>query len=1131
MIRRKAMTPRLAGLVLTLMATVVCMIALCPPAATARNLEIPVFSAPGLNPDQSPSTLPGGRPFELVNLFEINQTPTAEELSDGGDVGPAENLKDLSFQLPPGMLANVATFPRCTQEAFSSNACPTVSQVGVAKVGLTAGLGGEDVPVFNMAPPPGRAAQFAFRVMASRVHVNYRVRNGSDYGITATVSGLSEVAGLLTSEVRIWGVPGDPAHDALRFSGSGTPAPGPYPDPPPFHPLLSNPTSCNGPLITTMEATTWQQPGRTVAAAPFEAPATSSCNQLDFRPTLEVKPTTNLADSPTGLEVHIKVPQNQDPEGSASAHLRTARIVLPAGLDLNPSGVNGLGTCSPEQIGMVATSNERQLLRYDMPPVNFSGTFTVTFAGKTTAPISATATRAQVAAALETLPGLAGNVSVGGAQGGWIITFIGALAGTNVPLMTGAVFDNPGRLVTVTAEGGTFQLEFGGVSTPPLPYDAAPGEIEAALRAIPAINLGNLFPGNVFVEAAGTLEGIRNYRVVFVGDLAGTKQPLTASSALTGPEAGVTVAVQESPPPRLLSVAEFGGNAPGTPQFTSDPPTCPDASKIGTVRASAPAVLGHPIFGNVYLAGQGRNPFGSLLAIYVTAEDPDSGIVLKLPGKIEVDQGSGRLVATVAEAPQLPFEDLQIEFFKGTTSPLTTPIGCGTYGVEAALTPWSAPESAVQPANDSFAITKGAGAGACVSGQSTAPDQTRFEAGTIDPSAGIYSPLVLKLSRPDGSRRLSAIDTTLPEGLLARLAGTPYCSDGALSAAASHSGAQEQQAPRCPGASRIGSIEVAAGSGPSPYIFSGRAYLAGPYRGGQLSIATVVPVLAGPFDLGTVVLRSALSVDPQSTRVHVVSDPFPRAIQGIPLDLRTVTLTLDGSGFAKNPTSCNPLAITGVQSAHFQVGDCGKLSFAPKLGFVFKGDAKRGGHPTMKTTLALSGKGNDANVAAASITLPKTLRLDKSRVKGTCAPGLFAGGSCPTTSAYGTAKVVTPLLADPLVGSVYLVRPSAKELQLGIALHGQVDVRFTGKLETGKGGTVRANFEGTPDVPISQLVLEMPGAKKGLFKSASSLCAAGNNAVSVLDGQNNETRTVKSLPTGICKKGGRGSKGKKRAGR
>ncbi len=331
---------------LALAAALLCLAALFAASAGARTLEVPSFVAPGLKPDLSPSTVPGGRPYELINTFILNQTPTLE-----GIAGAPANIRDLSFELPPGFVANRAGFPRCTAESFAASACATANQVGVADLVLSAGVGALTVPVFNLMPPAGLPAQFGFRAMGSAVHIDFRLRAGSDYGVTASVSGLSAAAGVLSSTVRIWGVPGDAGHDAERFTGSGASAAGPYPEAPPFKPLLSNPTSCNGPLITTMEATTWQHPGEPIFAAPFEAPGGVGCNQLDFNPAIEAKPTTNLADSPSGLDFHLHIPQIQDPEGSASAQLRSARIVLPAGLVVNPAAANGLGTCSEQQIG------------------------------------------------------------------------------------------------------------------------------------------------------------------------------------------------------------------------------------------------------------------------------------------------------------------------------------------------------------------------------------------------------------------------------------------------------------------------------------------------------------------------------------------------------------------------------------------------------------------------------------------------------------------------------------------------------------------------------------------------------------------------------------------------------------
>lgn len=1086
--------------------------------ASARNLEIPTFLTPGLNPDLSPSSLPGGRPFELADVFVLNQEPTSEELADGSHAGPVANLRDLRFELAPGFVANAATFPRCSQESFSAAACPTASQVGVASLVLSAGKATGNVPIFNLTPPPGMPAQFGFRSLLGSIRIDFGVRSGRDYGVTATIDRASEAAGLLSSSVRIWGVPGDPAHDALRFAGDGTAAPGPYPEAPPFRPLLSNPTSCDGPVVTTMETDTWQQPGQFTAAPAFEAPGMGGCNQLAFEPTLEARPTTNLADSPTGLDFHLHVPQNQDPNGTAVAHLRTARVVLPAALDLNPSAANGLGACTPEQAGLSGISGERQLLRYDMPPVNFSGSFTVTHEGAATAPIRANASRNTVKAALETLPGLAGNVSLSGAQGGWIVSFTGALAGKQVAKLGGSVTESPGELITVSGEGGTFELAFGGDETAPLPFDATAAEIQAALRGIPGLGLGNLFPGNVFVLTGGSTETSRSYLAIFSGDLIGTVPALSATSDLTGPGAGVEIEPQTAPPPIGLSVAVLGGNSPGTPQFDPAPVSCPDSSKIGTVRIDSPAVLSKPLSGSVFLATPGRNPFGSLLAFYLVAEDPESGVTVKLPGKVEADPGSGRLVATVAEAPQLPFEDLRVELFKGTPAPLKTGLACGSYQVDSQITPWSAPEAPASTPSDRFEIDKGAAGGACPSSAASAPDTTQFEAGTVEPSAGAYSPFVLELTRRDGGRPLAGVDTTLPAGLLARVSGFATCPDAALATAASRSGGEEQAGPSCPGSSQVGTAAITAGAGPSPYNLTGRAYLAGPYRGAPFSIAVVTPVVAGPFDLGTVVNRSALYVDPKTTRVHVASDPFPLALQGIPVDLRSVAVNLDAGEFTRNPTSCNSLAIDGPagQSGHFQVGDCNRISFKPKLELAMVGGSRRGAHPGLRIAVSMPAKGLSANLAALSLTLPKSLVLEKSPI-----------------GAIGTARATTPLLAAPLQGSVYLRKSASKLPGLLVELHGAVDVTLEGQLEKAKDGALRASFPNLPDAPVSKLVLELGKGKKGLLRNAVDLCARPQKATAVIDGQNAVTSNQRPALEAGCKKknGKKGSKHAKGGGK
>ena len=735
---------------------------------------------------------------------------------------------------------------------------------------------------------------------------------GGDYGLTASLAGLSESFGILTSSVSIWGVPGDPGHDSLRFTGGGAPAPGPYPEPPPFRALLSNPTSCNGPLATTMESTTWQHPEQVTSAAVFEAPAMGGCGQLDFNPSIEAKTTTNLADSPSGLAVDIKVPQNKDAEGLAVAHLRQVKFMLPAGLTVNPSAANGLGSCSASQIGFTGLSNERQLLRYDLPPVKFSGSFVVNFNGQSTAPIAATASRSEVTQALETLPGLAGNVSLRGSQGGWIVELTGALAGTDVPPMSGTVTDNPSQKVTVTGEGGTFTLSFGGGTTKALPFDASAEEVQAALREIPAIALENLYPGNVFVTLGKVEEGKRSYEVIFAEDLAGPQPTMSATSSLSGPGAGVSVVPVPPPPPHELSVATLGGVAPGTARFTEGAGECPDSSKIGTARIDAPAVVGHPLEGIVYLATPHQNPFDSLLAFYISVNDPQSGVVTKLPGLIEADPQTGRLTMTISEMPQLPFENISFELFKGSTAPAEDRDRLRHLPRRLRPDPLDGARQRRRPLERHLHDRKGrrrrrlrqrrtlGARHADLRSRHLRTDRRCLLASQHQAHPPRWHPAALRLRRdpaqgPDreaGRGSPTALTPPLPRPP-PRAAGRSWPPPAAPPPRVS---APSTSAP-APGRPR--STCRATSSSPAPT----KAHRSASRRS--------CPPLAGPFDLGDVVVRIALHLDSEAAQIHAVSDPLPSILDGIPLSIRSVLLSLDRGQFTLNPTNCGSTAITG----------------------------------------------------------------------------------------------------------------------------------------------------------------------------------------------------------------------------
>jgi hypothetical protein len=585
-----------------------------------------------------------------------------------------------------------------------------------------------------------------------------------------------------------------------------------------------------------------------------------------------------------------------------------------------------------------------------------------------------------------------------------------------------------------------------------------------------------------------------------------------------------------------------------TDRYTPGSAECPDASKIGTVEVDTPLLRDrneaqqpegeHPLKGGVYIAKPLENPFGSLLAIYLTVDDPTTGVIVKLAGEVHADPQTGQLTTTV-ENPQVPFEDFHLHFFEGAGGPLRTPQLCGLYRTSSDMTPWSTPEGANALPTDSFEITQSPAGGSCPTSESQLPNAPAIEAGTITPKAGAYSPFVLHLARPDGSQEIDKIETTLPEGLLAKLAGVGECSDAQIAQAESRSGLGEgkleTEHPSCPSSSEVGVVHVGAGAGPQPYYVSGHAYLAGPYKGAPLSLEIITPAVAGPFDLGTVAVRTALQIDPDTAQVRAVSDLLPHILQGIPLDVRSITLSLSRPDFTLNPTSCakkamlgNATSILGQSaplSVPFQVGECAKLGFAPKLALKLKGGTKRNTNPALTATLTYP-KGNYANIAAAQVTLPHSEFLDQAHIRTVCTRVQFAAKACPAASVYGHATAITPLLDQPLEGPVYLRSSSNPLPDLVADLNGQIEVTLDGKVDTGKGGGIRNTFQAVPDAPVSKFVLSLQGGKKGLLVNSENICSpkAKVNAIADFTGQNGKVYDTEPVVTNSCKGGGKGKK-------
>ncbi len=873
---------------------------------------IPGFGMTPYGEDGTAETLAGGHP----HVFSIN-LGTSVRVRGQAPAGSDGGQRDIYTYLPKGFIVNPTATPRrCGEVEMEAYSCPANTQIGIANV-LTAILSPLILPepVYNLEPAPGKASNFAFVAVVYPVHIEGGVRPGS-YTEMAETRGIPNLQSkpAMGIQLLLWGDPSAPTFDYARKSVFGDCERSPCPVPEADVAALSMPTSCAETPSGEAEAFSWEHPNGPPAKrqdvmrdASGNEIGITGCAGVEFKPTLKARPTTNVADSPSGLEADLEIPQTSSLGQRATGNLRKAEVTLPEGLVINPSGANGLSGCSSAQVGI----------------------------------------------------------------------------------------DN--------------------------------------------------------------------------------------------------------------STAVPNGNAPA----------CPASSRIGSIEVES-ALVDHPLPGSVYAATPGDNPFGSLLAIYAVIEDPRAGIVIKLPGHVVPDPNTGRLVTTFDNNPQLPFTHFKLNFFGGAHGVLRTPATCANYSTTASLTPWSAPDSG-PPATpkDDYAISSPPAGGSCGSTLTNAPS---LDAGVVSPVASKYTPFVLHLRRTDGSQPISSFKTTLPPGLTGRLAGTAECSDAALAAAASKTGAQEQAGPSCPSSTHLGTVVAGAGAGPSPFYAHGDAYLAGPYKGAPLSLAVITPAVAGPYDLGTIVVRAALRVDGSTGQITAESDAIPSILQGIPLDVRSIDVQLDRPNFSLTGTSCDPSAFSGSATstfgqvapltARYQLGECTGLGFKPKLGIRLTGSTKRGGHPALKGTVTMPAGG--ANIAEASVALPHSEFLDQSHIGTVCTRVQFAegdgnGSACPAASIYGTATATSPLVDYTLGGNVYLRSSTHKLPDLVVALHGPpsqpIAVDAVARIDSVNGG-IRSTFEGVPDLPVSSFVLSMQGGKKGLLQNSTNICKATNKATALIAAQN-----------------------------
>jgi hypothetical protein len=554
----------------------------------------------------------------------------------------------------------------------------------------------------------------------------------------------------------------------------------------------------------------------------------------------------------------------------------------------------------------------------------------------------------------------------------------------------------------------------------------------------------------------------------------------------------------------------------GADEFSDTPSSCPDASKIATATVHSP-LLPAPLTGFVYLAapqnfaGLPENPFSSLVAMYLVAEDKEAGVLVKLPGSVSLS-ASGQVVATFANNPQLPFEDAELSFFGGERAPLATPARCGSYTTNASFVPWSGNEAAAAQA--SFAIMSGPNGSPCPG--STLPFTPSLASGTTNNNAGAFSVLTTTLSRPDGNQPLQSVTLHYPAGVSGLLSGVELCPEA------------QANVGTCGPNSQIGETIVSVGVGGDPFtVTGGKAYITGPYEGAPFGLSIVNPAKAGPFDLQQgrpVVVRAKIEVNPTTAALTITTNPasegyaIPTIIEGFPLQIQHVNVLINRLGFTFNPTNCTPAKITGaIGSAEggsapvavpFQATNCASLKFAPKFAVSTQGHTSKanGASLAVKLTYPQGPMGTYANIKQVKVELPKQLPSRLTTLQKACTAAQFNKdpAGCPAASIIGHAKAITPLIPVPLEGPAYFVSNGGEAFpNLVLVLQGYgVTIDLVGDTFISKTGVTSSTFKTVPDAPVGSFELTLPEGKYSALAANGNLCTSKLTMPTEFVGQN-----------------------------
>jgi uncharacterized repeat protein (TIGR01451 family) len=536
-----------------------------------------------------------------------------------------------------------------------------------------------------------------------------------------------------------------------------------------------------------------------------------------------------------------------------------------------------------------------------------------------------------------------------------------------------------------------------------------------------------------------------------------------------------------------------------TDLFTPGAAFCPDAAKIGTAEFKVP-LIEHPLKGAIYLASQNANPFGSLIALYIVTEDAVSGVLVKLAGEVKLSE-TGQITTTFKNAPQAPLEEASFSFFGGDRAPLATPPRCGDYTTQASFTPWS--ETQPVGASSAFQIKTGPNGAPC---PSPLPFSPTLDAGMINLQAGAFSPLTTTISRADGNQDIQTVQLHMPPGLSGVLSGVPLCPEA------------QANAGTCSQTSEIGKTTVSVGLGGDPYtVTGGRVFLTQSYKGAPFGLSIVNPAKAGPFDLGKVIVRAKIEVDPLTAALTVTTDQIPHVLQGIPLQIKHVNVLIDRPGFTFNPTNCSAFKLIGTIAsvegasspvqAPFQITNCAALKFAPKFAASTKGKTSKanGASLSVKLSYPKAPFGTYANIAKAKVSLPKQLPSRLTTIQKACTAAVFDKNpaNCPAASILGHAKVSTPIVPVPLEGPAYFVSHGGEAFpDLTIVLQGYgITVELVGNTQI-KNGITTNTFKATPDAPFSSFELDLPQGPHSALAANANLCSSKLTMPTELTAQN-----------------------------